>query len=183
MQVIRQERRAKAQGLGLIVLMLLVAGTVHYWPAGERAEPATSVEPAIVVTAAPPAAVEPGFVAARPAPDALRRAELQFRLGRPPARQTVAAEPKPRFKPDDLPLATLSGLPGTPTDLPDRAPAASFDPTLAPPLAPAPLTLVETQPVDSPARSGSALTVAAKATGKGLAVAFQKTGAAFRRVF
>jgi hypothetical protein len=183
MQVIRQERRAKAQGLGLIGLMLLVAASVHYWPAGERAEPATSVEPAVVVTAAPPAAAVPASVAARPAQDALRRAELQFRRVRPSAPQTVASGPRPMFKPDDLPLATLSGLPGTAAALPDRAPAASFVPTLASPLAPAPSTVVETQPGGSPQRSGGALTVAAKATGKGLAVAFQKTGAAFRRVF
>jgi hypothetical protein len=173
MQVIRRERLAKAKGLAMIGLMLLVAGTVHYWPRAGREAVAPRPDPPTVVGAAPAATA------------ALRRAELQFR--RPELQFVRVRPPAPEsstFTPDAVPVAPLSALPGTSSSLPEPSSVASFVPTLVPPLAPAPSALViETRPVAPTQRPASALTVAAKATGKGLAVAFQKTGAAFRRVF
>jgi hypothetical protein len=182
MQGIRREEAAKAKGLGIIGLMLLVAGTVHYWPRAGRDDVAPRPEPAIVTSALPDA---PGVVA----PAVSRRAELQFRRPEPqfrrPLRQ-VRPEPAPApvFKPDAPPIAALAGLPGTLSSLPEPSRATSFVPTLVPALAPPPSALiVETQPVAHPQQPAGALIVAAKATGKGLAAAFQKTGAAFRKVF
>jgi hypothetical protein len=178
MQVIRQEQLAKAKGFGMIGLMLLVAAAVHYWPGGERAGLAPRVEFATADAGTPAAAPVPApTLAGREL--RFRRVDPPLRRVRPPAPRTVVSQPKPVFKPEALPMETLSGLPGTPSHLPRPA---GFVPTLAPPLAPAPAVTVETRPVPAAQRSG-ALAVAAKTTGKGIAVAFQKTGAAFRRVF
>jgi hypothetical protein len=184
-QGIRREEVAKAKGLGIIGLMLLVAGTVHYWPRAGRDDVAPRPEPAVVVSASQPAAV---VVPAQPDRAVPRRAELQFR---PPELQfrslrQIRPEPAPApvFQPDAPPIAALAGLPGTVSSLPEMSRSTSFVPTLVPALVPAPSDFVlETRPVAHPQEPARALTAAAKATGKGLAVAFQKTGAAFRKVF
>jgi hypothetical protein len=173
-QGIKDDQVAKAKGLGVIGLMFVVAATVHYWPRADRAEPVKGLEPAIV--AAAPRAAAPSAVPSTRIP------ERPFGVVRPPALRTGAPEQIPAVRPDALPLVPLTSLPGAPSDRPEPLRTASFVPTLAPPLAPPPAPIVETQPTRI-AQSSGALTVAAKATGKGLAVAFQKTGAAFRRVF
>jgi hypothetical protein len=167
-QGIKDDQVAKAKGLGVIGLMFVVAATVHYWPRADRAESVKGLEPAIVAAlSAVPATHDP---------------ERPFGVVRPPALRTGAPEQIPAVRPDALPLVPLTALPGAPSDRPEPLRTVSFVPTLAPPLAPPPSPIVETQPTRT-AQSSGALTVAAKATGKGLAVAFQKTGAAFRRVF
>ncbi len=150
MQVTREERAAKAKGLGILALMAAVALAVHVWP---RPEPRATR--AADVTLRAPAA-----------PVAVVRAGPERRPLRAPARVVRPAAAAPVPEPSAIPArpgdsvgtVTLASLPGSAVALPSS-------------------------PTTVRATDRAAVTRAAQATGKGLAGAFKKTGAAFRRVF
>ena len=163
MQVIRQERIAKAQGIGLLVLMAGVAASVHYWPS-RTPEPPAAARVAVAANE-PPRVIAAATPMARTSP-VRRRVRPVVSLAAVPAVEQAPALP---------PLQPLRRLPGG---------ALAMDVAVrATQLTPAPVRPAAVTQRAASQRKAGAVTRAAESTGKGLAVAFQKTGAALRRAF
>jgi hypothetical protein len=171
MQGIRDERIAKIEGIGILLLMAVVALVVNLWPtpAAPRREPLSrdaGVERASVPvrqTAPHPIPAPPrrgaGHVAPAPAPQFEPAPALD--PAAPAVRETLSPpSPSPG-------LMTMSHLPGTDVDIRPAHQGSATDP---------PATA-------EAARRQGAMTRAATTTGKALAVAFRKTGSAVRKVF
>lgn len=153
MQGNREERLAKAKGLGILALMAGVALAVHVWP-----RPVPDPAPAAAADGVLRAQATAAPVRVDRVEPARRRLRAAARAERPVAPASIPKPAAPARPGDSVGEAALASLPGSAVALPSRPPAVH-------------------------AKHPGAVTRAAQATGKGLAGAFKKTGAAFRRAF
>lgn len=169
MQGNRDERTAKAEGVGILLLMAIVALVVHMWPRPAPGPvPTPSPRPSELTITSAPASTPPS------APEPVRpRPRRGIPVRRAPSMPEPAVEPAhdlpPLVPPPPSPdLTAISHLPGNDIDIRPAVPQSVTEPDAG---------------SSGNARHPGAMTRAATSTGKALAVAFRKTGAAVRRVF